>query len=247
MEMTWNGVLLAAGASRRMGRDKATLPAADGQPLWRRQLDVLAQAGADELLVSARAEQTWVPADITRVEDAVADAGPLAGVAAALARCDGTHLLVLAVDLPALPAEWFLELQRACAPGRGAAGLYSGGPARERRDGMTGDELPALTRRVTGGTQEAGNLPALPSRATRSGTAGGARRFEPLAAIYPRELAAWADEALARRELALQALLRRAVAAGLMAAVPIAPGREAWFENWNEPRPAASPCSPRAR
>ncbi len=193
--MTWNGLLLAAGLSRRMGRDKALLPAGDGRPLWRRQLDVLSQAGADELLVSARAEQSWVPPGVTRVEDAVSGTGPLAGLAAALTRCNGTHLLVLAVDLPAMSAVWFGELQRACEPGCGAAGVHAPG---------TGDE-----------------------------------KFEPLAAIYPCELAAWADEALGRRELALQPLLRRAVAAGLMRAVPIIAGRERWFENWNQPMPVA--------
>ncbi len=171
------------------------LPAADGRPLWRRQLDLLAQASASELFVSARAEQSWVPANVSRVEDTVANAGPLAGIAAALARCGGTHLLVLAVDLPALPIEWWAELQRACAPGCGAAGVHPTG---------------------TGG-----------------------EKFEPLAAIYPRELAAWVDEALARRELALQPLLRHAVETGLMSTVPITAGHTAWFENWNEPKPGA--------
>ena len=41
-----------------MGRDKALL-ACDGAPLWRRQRDLLAQAGAAEILLSARPEQTW--------------------------------------------------------------------------------------------------------------------------------------------------------------------------------------------
>ncbi|MEI6862701.1 MAG: molybdenum cofactor guanylyltransferase [Verrucomicrobiota bacterium] len=193
--MTWSGVLLAAGASCRMGRDKALLPASVGQPLWQRQLDVLARAGAGELLVSARPEQTWVPPGVTRVTDAVPGAGPLAGLVAALACCRGTHLLVLAVDLPALPAEWFWELQRACTPACGAAGVQT-----------------------TGSDGEA---------------------FEPLAAIYPRELAAWAEAALARRELALQPLLQRAVTAGLMQAVPITTERTAWFENWNHPEDTA--------
>jgi molybdopterin-guanine dinucleotide biosynthesis protein A len=196
-EMTWSGLLLAAGASRRMGRDKATLPAADGHPLWRRQLDVLAQAGASVLLVSARPEQTWPPPDTVRIEDRVANAGPLAGIAAALARCPTTHLLVLAIDLPALPAQWFEELRQSCAPGCGAAGVH---PA---------------------------------------GTVAG--RYEPLAAVYPRELTGWAEEALARRELALQPLLRRAATAGLLRPVPIAAARAAWFENWNEPHPDGVP------
>ena len=95
------------------------------------------------------------------------------------------------MDLPALPADWFLDLQSSCAPGCGAAGVHV--------DGADGEA------------------------------------FEPLAAIYPCELAAWAEAALRRRELALQPLLQRAAAAGLMQAVPIAPERAAWFANWNRP------------
>jgi molybdopterin-guanine dinucleotide biosynthesis protein A len=127
--MTWSGLLLAGGASRRMGQDKALLRVADGRALWERQLAVLSEAGATELLVSARPEQTWVPPSITRVTDAVPGAGPLAGIAAGLACCASTHLLVLAVDLPMLPTEWLQELQHACAPGGGAVGVYAAGTA----------------------------------------------------------------------------------------------------------------------
>ena len=45
-------VLLAGGRSRRMGRDKALLPLADGRLLWQRQWDVLRELGPAELFVS---------------------------------------------------------------------------------------------------------------------------------------------------------------------------------------------------
>lgn len=118
---TFSGVLLAAGRSVRMGRDKALLPCA-GEPLWRRQWRLLEQAGAGEIFLSARPEQAWVPSGVTTLADAVAGAGPLAGITAALTRCRTTHLIVLAVDLPRMPPEWFRRLAADCSPGRGAVG-----------------------------------------------------------------------------------------------------------------------------
>lgn len=119
--LTFSAVLLAAGKSERMGRDKALLPMA-GEPLWRRQWRVLEQAGAAEIFLSARPDQAWVPSGVTTLADAVPGAGPLAGIAAALARCKTSHLLVLAVDLPQMTPAWFAQLAAACALGRGAVG-----------------------------------------------------------------------------------------------------------------------------
>lgn len=118
---TFSAVLLAAGRSERMGRDKALLPWA-GEPLWRRQWRVLEQAGAGEIFLSARPEQAWVPAGVTPLADEVPGAGPLAGIAAALDRCRTSHLMVLAVDLPHMTPVWFAQLATTCAPGRGAVG-----------------------------------------------------------------------------------------------------------------------------
>jgi molybdopterin-guanine dinucleotide biosynthesis protein A len=63
--------------------------------------------------------------------------------------------------------------------------------------------------------------------------------FEPLAAIYPRELMPLAWSALARGELSLQRLLGRAVGQGLMRAHAITAAEAPHFENWNEPAPPA--------
>jgi molybdopterin-guanine dinucleotide biosynthesis protein A len=118
---TFSGVLLAAGRSERMGRDKALL-ACEGEPLWRRQWRLLEQAGAGEIFLSARSDQTWVPKNVVTLTDAVTGAGPLAGITAALARCRTTHLIVLAVDLPQMTSMWFRQLAADCVPGRGAVG-----------------------------------------------------------------------------------------------------------------------------
>jgi molybdopterin-guanine dinucleotide biosynthesis protein A len=104
-----------------MGRDKALLDCG-GEPLWRRQWRLLEQAGADEIFLSARSDQTWVPPGVITLADTVPGAGPLAGTAAALARCSASHLLVLAVDLPQMTPAWFAQLAADCVPGRGAVG-----------------------------------------------------------------------------------------------------------------------------
>ena len=59
--------------------------------------------------------------------------------------------------------------------------------------------------------------------------------FEPLAAIYPRELLPLARVALERRELSLQKMLAAAVTQNLMAERPISVAEMPLFANWNEP------------
>jgi molybdopterin-guanine dinucleotide biosynthesis protein A len=121
-----SGVVLAGGLSERMGTDKA-LVEFEGQPLWRRQYNLLAQAGAAERLLSVRVDQKWPPLEVTRVTDAAADLGPLAGIAAALAKTRHSHLLVLAVDMPRVPLAWFARLRERCAERIGVVGVREDG------------------------------------------------------------------------------------------------------------------------
>jgi molybdenum cofactor guanylyltransferase len=60
-------------------------------------------------------------------------------------------------------------------------------------------------------------------------------RFEPLAAIYPRELKWLAWETVASGNYSLQKFLRAAVAQQLMRAHEITDAEAVLFENWNEP------------
>lgn len=120
----FSAVLLAAGRSTRMGRDKALLEIA-GTPLWSRQRDVLLHAGAAEVFLSARPEQTWTRAATgftAVVPDAGPDGGPIMGIAAALERSAHAHLAVLAVDLPRMEPGWFDLLRAPCASGVGRVG-----------------------------------------------------------------------------------------------------------------------------
>lgn len=124
MSTSLSAIVLAAGRSTRMGRDKAMIEV-DGVPLWRRQCDVLKAAGATESFISARPEQSWVRdarAIATVVYDALPDCGPLVGITAGLERAAQPALAVLAVDLPQMSASWFTALVQAASPGVGVVG-----------------------------------------------------------------------------------------------------------------------------
>jgi molybdopterin-guanine dinucleotide biosynthesis protein A len=122
--LRFSAVVLAAGRSSRMGRDKALLEL-DGTPLWRRQRDLLAAAGAAEIFLSARPDQSWVAQARSEFAAVLHDAfpgGPLVGVTAALERASHAHVAVLAIDLPRMEPEWFAALGRDCAPRAGVVG-----------------------------------------------------------------------------------------------------------------------------
>jgi molybdopterin-guanine dinucleotide biosynthesis protein A len=127
----FSAVVLAAGFSRRMGRDKALLLAPDdGAPLWDRQRRVLAEAGAAEIFLSARDGQRWANAAAEKfagvVHDAESDAGPLAGILAAFDRALCPRLVVLAVDLPHMTPAYLKKLV-AAADLRGAVPAWPDG------------------------------------------------------------------------------------------------------------------------
>jgi molybdopterin-guanine dinucleotide biosynthesis protein A len=122
-------VLLAGGASRRMGRDKALLRLPEGRLLWQRQLAVLEALGPAELFISGPAKDGY-PASVRRLDDAVSGLGPLSGIAAALRVAQVPLLVVLAIDLPVMTAGFLRRLLDGCGPelGRvprhGESGLY---------------------------------------------------------------------------------------------------------------------------
>jgi molybdopterin-guanine dinucleotide biosynthesis protein A len=122
----FHGAVLAGGASRRMGRDKALVEIA-GTPLWRRQCDVLLAAGAQSVVVVRHPGQTTVADDVIHRWDLVPDAGPIAGLHAALTGAPGATLAVLAVDLPAVDAAWFHWLAGHSQPDSGAIARHADG------------------------------------------------------------------------------------------------------------------------
>ncbi|HEY5751781.1 MAG TPA: molybdenum cofactor guanylyltransferase [Chthoniobacterales bacterium] len=97
-------VLLAGGGSTRMGRDKALLPLPDGRLLWQRQWEILLSLSPNQCLISGYFREGFPKESV--VADPQPGLGPLAGVAAALGAVDAPFLLVLAVDMPAMTAEF---------------------------------------------------------------------------------------------------------------------------------------------
>src|SRR3982074_1803993 len=97
--MRISAVLLAGGESRRMGCDKATLYWR-GRPLWEWQIEKLRALRPETILLSARSDVAWRPADVELVLDAPPSRGPLSGLAAVLNSIETEHLIALAVDMP---------------------------------------------------------------------------------------------------------------------------------------------------
>src|SRR3977135_2600279 len=111
-------VVLAGGESRRMGRDKATIELR-GQPLWRRQLEVLREVGPEKIFVSARTKPSWLPRDAELLLDDPPSRGPLSGLTKASTAMRTSHLLALAVDMPFMRSEQLAVLCELAAEGRG--------------------------------------------------------------------------------------------------------------------------------
>jgi molybdopterin-guanine dinucleotide biosynthesis protein A len=90
-------VILAGGLSRRMGRDKASLPAGDGtliEHLARRLAPVV-----DETIVAGGPARPPL-SGVRMVEDRYPGLGPLAGMHAGLAVARYPHVWVVGCDLP---------------------------------------------------------------------------------------------------------------------------------------------------
>lgn len=123
-------VLLAGGQSRRMGRDKALLLVDGGRVLWERQLDVLRSLGPAELFISGPARPGF-PYDVRLLEDERPGLGPLSGIVAALEAMTTPLLVVLAVDLPAMRADFLRGLLAGCSvnPGKGIVPRRAGDDA----------------------------------------------------------------------------------------------------------------------
>jgi molybdopterin-guanine dinucleotide biosynthesis protein A len=92
--------ILAGGASRRMGRNKALLPFR-GKPLIQHQLDLLSPLFS-ELLISANDPEPFAPLKVRVVPDVLAEPCSLSGIHALLRAVTAPRLFVVACDLPFL-------------------------------------------------------------------------------------------------------------------------------------------------
>lgn len=99
-----------------MGCDKSLLEL-DGLPLWQRQLRLLEDLRPRDIFISGPMR----PPEYLNIADARENAGPLAGLVAALRVCATPLLCALAVDLPRMSADYLRGLLELCQRDRGVA------------------------------------------------------------------------------------------------------------------------------
>ena len=112
--MNFSAVILAGGNSSRMGRDKAWLKVG-GQRLLERQVERVCEMGAVEVFISGRTGTDYSEFGGQVLVDHFARVGPLAGIERALAVTKSPLLLVLAVDLAEMSAEFLRKLAAGCS------------------------------------------------------------------------------------------------------------------------------------
>jgi molybdopterin-guanine dinucleotide biosynthesis protein A len=118
--MRLSAVILAGGRSSRMQRDKAFLPCR-GTTLLAWQLGLVRKLAPAEIFISGRADADYGAFGLPVLLDRFTDLGPLAGVECALAESHSPLLLVLAVDLPDMTADFLRRLAARCRTGGGVA------------------------------------------------------------------------------------------------------------------------------
>lgn len=104
--MAVTGIIVAGGASRRMGQDKALLQVA-GQTQLERTQAMLREAGCEQIIVSRNADGF--------IGDKIAEKGPLGGLLSVLPHCAHETLVLVPVDMPLLSSaalQCLLEYER---------------------------------------------------------------------------------------------------------------------------------------
>ena len=160
-----SGVLLAAGASRRLGRPKQLL-VWQGETLVRRAARAALAAGVDELIVVTGAERDAVAAalaglDLRVVENEGWAEGIGSSIATGVRAASGAAVLLLLADQPGVDAALLAELiagmeagheRVACAYGGviGVPALFSGASDLVALRGLSGDRGAAQLLRRTG-------------------------------------------------------------------------------------------------
>lgn len=108
------GVVLAGGKSRRMGRDKGLMEV-NGKPMARHSLDLLRSFTDHRLIVANKAEYRRFGVPV--VADLWPEHGPLGGIVTALLATEAERTLVLPCDMPYLNEGVLRELLDRAGPG----------------------------------------------------------------------------------------------------------------------------------
>jgi molybdopterin-guanine dinucleotide biosynthesis protein A len=142
MRPALSAIVLAGGASRRMGRDKRAIEV-DGHPMLTTAIRLAAEL-ADDVVISCRAEAA-PNADLfdglpVRLVFDSREGGPLAGLESSLAAVANDLALVLAVDMPAVTEQMLWQLVDAAVERPEAYGAVFG-------EGFDLAPFPAVLRR----------------------------------------------------------------------------------------------------
>ena len=97
-------VVLAGGASRRMGSDKRLLRLFPASPMFLERTVVIGRSVADRVAVIGGCDSTGLGDQVVRIADDWPAEGPLGALMTALAAFPGDRLIVLASDYPMLQA-----------------------------------------------------------------------------------------------------------------------------------------------
>lgn len=112
-ELALSAVILAGGASSRMGRDKAWVESS-GKPLIQLAVERVRELGIQEIFISGRADGDYSALHLPVLYDLEPGFGPLGGIERGLRRCSLPLLLVLAVDLPRMSVAFLQKLVSRC-------------------------------------------------------------------------------------------------------------------------------------
>lgn len=139
MATEFTGVVLAGGRSRRMGRDKASLPWGETS-LLDRMVALLHEAGAGRVFVSGRPERR------DGLADTAPDRGPVGGIASVLPHCADGLVVIVPVDMPTLRIGRVHALLAAAGPARSAAFAGHPLPCALRIDAQTRAAVESIMR-----------------------------------------------------------------------------------------------------
>lgn len=173
-------IILAGGASRRMGRDKASLPlvdgVADGETLLERTLTAARSAGASQLVVAGEAPGPNPPsiastqtasatsatpaADVTFVREDPPRSGPVPALDAALKQVTAEFVLVLPCDLADPSAAAAHLVQAAAGLGPVDDGLVAVDAGGHRQHLTALFRASALRRGTAGGSTSGSDAPS---------------------------------------------------------------------------------------
>ena len=108
-----SAIVLAGGASMRMGCDKAWLRHG-GCSLLQLAMEKTRAAGVADVSISGRAGTDYSEFGCTVLLDTLPGNGPLGGIESGLKACRAGLLLVLAVDMPQMTSGFLRKLISAC-------------------------------------------------------------------------------------------------------------------------------------